>query len=113
MAIGDAGKLGEAISKHEGNLEAALEEYQQERMAQTAKEVRPYATMILYVPAVLPLLLHQLNTAMPCRQCAALDCAALKCAVLKCAALNICLDVMMFAQTAEAQIAAQAAEAMH
>ena len=40
MAIADAGKLGDAISKHDGNLEAALEEYQQERMAQTAKEVR-------------------------------------------------------------------------
>ena len=40
MAIADAGKLGEAISKHDGNLEAALEDYQQERMAQTAKEVR-------------------------------------------------------------------------
>ena len=70
MAIGDAGKLGEAISMHEGNLEAALQEYQQERMAQTAKEVRPYATAvlrrILYVTATLPLLLHQLNAAMPC-----------------------------------------------
>lgn len=42
MAIADAGKLGEAISQHEGNLEAALEEYQQERMAQTAKEVCPH-----------------------------------------------------------------------
>ena len=40
MAIGDAGKLGSAISKHKGNLDAALQEYQQERMAQTAKEVR-------------------------------------------------------------------------
>lgn len=41
MAIADAGKLGEAITKHEGNLEAALEEYQQERVAQTAKEACP------------------------------------------------------------------------
>lgn len=39
MAIGDAGKLGSAITKHQGNLDAALQEYQQERMAQTAKEV--------------------------------------------------------------------------
>ena len=40
MAISDAGKLGAAISKHEGNLQAALQDYQQERMPQTAKEVR-------------------------------------------------------------------------
>ena len=39
MAIGDAGKLGSAITKHPGNLDTALQEYQQERMAQTAKEV--------------------------------------------------------------------------
>ena len=39
MAIGDAGKLGSAITKHRGNLDAALQEYQEERMAQTAKEV--------------------------------------------------------------------------
>ena len=39
MAISDAGKLGSAISKHEGNLEAALQEYQQQRIPQTAKEV--------------------------------------------------------------------------
>ncbi|DBA89990.1 TPA: hypothetical protein ACH3X2_004363 [Trebouxia sp. C0005] len=39
MAIGDAGKLGSAIKKHRGDLDAALQEYQQERMAQTAKEV--------------------------------------------------------------------------
>ncbi len=39
MAIGDAGKLGSAITKHQGNLDAALQEYQEERMAQTAKEV--------------------------------------------------------------------------
>ena len=39
MAISDAGKLGSALSKHEGDLEAALQEYQQQRMSQTAKEV--------------------------------------------------------------------------
>lgn len=39
MAIGDAGKLGSAITKHKGDLDAALQDYQEERMAQTAKEV--------------------------------------------------------------------------
>lgn len=39
MAISDAATLGSAISKHEGNLEAALQEYQKERVPQTAKEV--------------------------------------------------------------------------
>lgn len=40
MAIADAGKLGEAIFKHSGNLEAALQEYQEDRIPQTTKEVR-------------------------------------------------------------------------
>lgn len=40
MAISDAGKLGAAISQHGGDLQAALQEYQQERLPQTAKEVR-------------------------------------------------------------------------
>lgn len=40
MAISDAGKLGAAISKHGGDLQAALQDYQQERLPQTAKEVR-------------------------------------------------------------------------
>ena len=39
MAIGDAGKLGSAITKHKGDLDAALQDYQEERMVQTAKEV--------------------------------------------------------------------------
>ena len=39
MAISDAGKLGSAISQHKGNLEAALQDYQAERVSQTAKEV--------------------------------------------------------------------------
>ncbi|KAL3146900.1 hypothetical protein ABBQ38_014872 [Trebouxia sp. C0009 RCD-2024] len=39
MAISDAGKLGAAISQHGGDLQAALQEYQQERLPQTAKEV--------------------------------------------------------------------------
>lgn len=49
MAISDAGKLGAAISQHGGDLQAALQEYQQERLPQTAKEVResqqPYWTI--------------------------------------------------------------------
>ena len=39
MAIADAGKLGSAISKHKGNLDAALQEYQEERIPQTTREV--------------------------------------------------------------------------
>ena len=39
MAISDAAALGCAISKHAGNLKAALQEYQKERVPQTAKEV--------------------------------------------------------------------------
>ena len=60
MAISDAGTLGSAILKHEGELEAALQEYQQQRIPQTAKEVScslqpvpPAETPSLYFPLAL------------------------------------------------------------
>ncbi len=60
MAIGDAGKLGSAITKHKGNLDAALQEYQEERMAQTAKEVcaKPPLQFLLSGEGVINLTVH-------------------------------------------------------
>ena len=54
MAIADAGKLGDAISKHSGDLDGALQDYQQERIPQTTREVRilPLCDVSLDEPSV-------------------------------------------------------------
>ena len=66
MAIGDAGKLGSAISKHKGNLDAALQEYQEERMAQTAKEVCTGYTSACISAFATPVLVSNRNAGCGC-----------------------------------------------